>query len=70
MESLLELARLDAGQETLQRLPFDLSKTVGECVELVTPLAEARGLKIHCAAAAAALRGRPGTDGPGRHQSP
>ena len=49
MESLLELARLDAGQESLQRLPFDLSKTVGECVELVKPLAEERGLKIHCA---------------------
>jgi heavy metal sensor kinase len=52
MESLLVLARLDAGQESLQRLPFDLSKTVNECVELLTPLAEARGLKIHCAAPA------------------
>ncbi|HXR07406.1 MAG TPA: ATP-binding protein [Candidatus Acidoferrum sp.] len=49
MESLLELARLDAGQETLQRRPFDLSKTVNECVELVKPLAEERGLKILCA---------------------
>jgi len=49
MESLLELARLDAGQETLLRMPFDLSKTVGDCVDLVAPLAEARGLKIHCA---------------------
>jgi len=52
MESLLVLARLDAGQESLRRLPFDLWKTVNECVELVTPLAEARGLKIHCAAPA------------------
>jgi two-component system OmpR family sensor kinase len=50
MESLLELARLDAGQETLRRAPFDLSKTVNECVELVAPLAEARGIKIHGAA--------------------
>jgi heavy metal sensor kinase len=59
MESLLELARLDAGQETLQRVPFDLSKTVNECVELVTPLAEARGLRIHCAAPALPCAGDP-----------
>ena len=49
MESLLELARLEAGQETLQRVPFDLSKTVGDCVEFVRPLAETRRLEIHCA---------------------
>jgi heavy metal sensor kinase len=48
MESLLELARLDAGQETLKRMPFDLSKTAGDCVEMLAPLAEARGLKIQC----------------------
>ncbi len=59
MESLLELARLDAGQETLQRVPFDLSKTVNECVELVTPLAQARGIKIHCAAPALPCVGDP-----------
>ena len=59
MESLLELARLDAGQETLQRAPFDLSKTVGDCVELVAPLAEARGLTIHCALPALPCVGDP-----------
>jgi len=59
MESLLELARLDAGQERLQRVPFDLAKTVKECVELVTPLAEARGLRIHCAAPALPCVGDP-----------
>jgi heavy metal sensor kinase len=59
MESLLELARLDAGQEALKRMPFDLSKTVSDCVELVTPLAAAGGLKIHCAVPALPCVGDP-----------
>jgi len=46
IESLLELARLDAGQETLKRMNFDLSQTVKDCVELVRPLAAARSIKI------------------------
>ena len=45
IESLLELARFDAGQEVLKRLRFDLAKTVAECVDLVQPLAEEK--KIH-----------------------
>lgn len=44
--SLLELARLDAGQEQMKRLHFDFSRTVADCVELVRPLAEERGVKI------------------------
>jgi len=44
--SLLELARLDAGQEQMKRLRFDFSRTVADCVELVRPLAEERGVKI------------------------
>jgi two-component system, OmpR family, sensor kinase len=47
-ESLLELARLDAGQEPLKRLKFNLSQTAWDCVELIRPLADARGIKIHC----------------------
>jgi heavy metal sensor kinase len=46
IESLLALARLDAGQEVLKRLRFDFSKTISECVELVNPLANERGVKI------------------------
>ncbi len=46
-ESLLELARLDAGQEPLQRQPFDLSRVARDCVELVRPLAAERGIQIH-----------------------
>jgi signal transduction histidine kinase len=43
-ESLLELARFDAGQETMKREPFDLSQVARESVELVRPLAERRGI--------------------------
>jgi two-component system, OmpR family, sensor kinase len=46
IESLLELARLDAGQESLKRVRFDLSKAIADSVELVRPLAEERGVKI------------------------
>ena len=47
INALLELARLDAGQEQMKRLRFDFSKTVVDCVELVRPLADERGVKIH-----------------------
>jgi heavy metal sensor kinase len=46
IESLLALARFDAGQEVLNRLTFDFSKTVGDCAELVRPLAAECGVKI------------------------
>jgi two-component system, OmpR family, sensor kinase len=47
-ESLLQLARLDAGQEPMKRERFDLFRVVSECVELVRPLATERGIRIHC----------------------
>jgi heavy metal sensor kinase len=46
IESLLELARFDAGQETLNRRAFDFSKAIADGVELVQPLADERGVKI------------------------
>ena len=46
IESLLALARFDAGQEVLKRAPFDFSKTISDCAELVQPLADERGVKI------------------------
>jgi heavy metal sensor kinase len=46
IESLLALARFDAGQEVLNRQRFDLSKTVSDCAEMVQPLADERGAKI------------------------
>jgi heavy metal sensor kinase len=50
IETLLALARFDAGQEVLNRLRFDFSKTIGDSVELVQPLADERGVKISVAA--------------------
>ena len=44
--ALLELARLDAGQEQMKRMNFDLSETARDCVELIRPLADERGVKI------------------------
>lgn len=44
--SLLELARFDAGQESMQKAPFDLTETVQSCVELLEPLARERGIQI------------------------
>jgi signal transduction histidine kinase len=46
IESLLALARFDAGQEVLKRLPFDFSKTISDCAELVQPLADERDIKV------------------------
>lgn len=48
VESLLELARFDAGQEPMKRESFDLSQVARECVSLLRPLAERRGIKIDC----------------------
>lgn len=47
-ESLLELARLDAGEERMKRERFDLSRVARECVELVRPLAVERGVQLEC----------------------
>jgi len=49
IESLLELARLDAGQEPMKRERVDLAQGVFDCARLVQPLAEERKVKIVCA---------------------
>jgi two-component system, OmpR family, sensor kinase len=46
IELLLELARLDAGQETMKRLRFNLAGTVTDCVEQLEPIAGQRNVKI------------------------
>jgi two-component system, OmpR family, sensor kinase len=46
IESLLELARLDAGQQQMKRLRFDLAQTARDCVTLIQPLADQRHVKI------------------------
>jgi heavy metal sensor kinase len=56
-ESLLELARLDAGVEPMKREETDLGRIAAECVELVRPLAEEYGVKVHNYPAAACCLG-------------
>ena len=46
IESLLALARLDAGQETMRRLKFDLATVIRDCADLVQPLAADRGVIV------------------------
>lgn len=48
IESLLELARLDAGQQPMKRMQFDLAQTARDCATLVNPIAEERHVKIVC----------------------
>ena len=47
IESLLQLARLDAGQEHFKREKLELAHTAADCLELVRPLAEARQITLH-----------------------
>jgi two-component system, OmpR family, sensor kinase len=56
-QSLLELARFDAGQETIEHNPVDLAQQTRACVDLVTPLARERGIQIHCDLATATVLG-------------
>ena len=48
IESLLELARLDAGQQSMKQMRFDLGQTARDCAELLKPLADERSVKIIC----------------------
>ena len=57
IESLLELARLDAGQAAFNHAPLNLAETVADCLELVRPLSAARGITIQADLAPANCRG-------------
>jgi len=46
-ESLLELARFDAGEEQIKREPVDLAEIARASAELVRPLAAEGGVEIH-----------------------
>ncbi|MFM2294749.1 MAG: hypothetical protein RLZZ350_1162 [Verrucomicrobiota bacterium] len=56
-ESLLQLARLDAGQENFRHEKFDLAATAQNCATLIAPLAAERGLTLHTDCAAASSTG-------------
>ena len=47
-ESLLALARLDAGQDAMKRERIDLSRIAKECSDLLRPLAEEHRITLHC----------------------
>lgn len=47
-ESLLTLARLEAGPEAINRIRFDLAVTIRECVGLIGPLAAEHGVELIC----------------------
>jgi heavy metal sensor kinase len=47
-ESLLELARLDAGHAPIKKRQFDLPGVARDCVDLLRPLAAERGIQISC----------------------
>jgi signal transduction histidine kinase len=46
IDTLLELARLDAGQEPMKRKPCDLADVANDCLDLVQTFAEARDIKL------------------------
>lgn len=58
-ESLLELARLDAGQESGERERVDLAENVRACIAQIHPLADERGIRIHATLSSANAFGNP-----------
>ena len=59
IETLLELARLDAGQQQMKQSRFDLAQTVRDCVTMVEPIAAERRVKIVCGVLPLACVGDP-----------
>jgi heavy metal sensor kinase len=58
-ESLLQLARIDAGEDMMKHERLDLSQVVRESLELIRPLAAERQLQIHSALPTVACHGDP-----------
>jgi len=56
-ESLLDLARLDSGDEPMQRAPFDLARVARESLELLRPLAGERSVELRAELPATPCRG-------------
>jgi heavy metal sensor kinase len=59
LESLLELARFDAGQENLKHIAFDLAPAFEESLHLVQPLAGEKGIQLFTELAPARITGDP-----------
>lgn len=60
IESLLQLSRIDAGRETMERQVVDLAVVAEECVELIQPIAAGRNVTLHTELASAECRGDAG----------
>ena len=58
-QSLLELARYDAGQERMKHEPVDLAEQARVCADLIRPLANERGIEVRCDLAPAVTTGDP-----------
>lgn len=56
-ESLMKLARFDAGQEVLESCPFQLNEVANACVNLIRPLAKEQSVAITTNLAPAAALG-------------
>lgn len=56
-DSLLELARFDAGGETMRREPVDLADVAGHAASLLAPLGRERGIEIELSLQAADCQG-------------
>jgi heavy metal sensor kinase len=59
IESLLELARFDAGQEVLKRMEFDFSKIIADSAEMVQTMADEKNVKIISGAEPLRITGDP-----------
>ncbi len=57
IDSLLTLARLDAGQEQMRRDECDLSKIAADCISLIRPLADRHRIEIHAELSPAPCQG-------------
>jgi two-component system, OmpR family, sensor kinase len=59
LDSLLELARLDAGQEEMKRMKFDLAEVAKLCAASIEPLATEKKITITCDLPPLAIEGDP-----------
>jgi len=59
IESLLQLARFDGGQESWKPIPCDLATIARDALEFAQPLAEDRGITLHSELSPAPMQGDP-----------
>ena len=59
IESLLDLARFDAGSEPMHHQPCDLAVLVQDCISLLRPLAEAKRIQLNLGLQPAHCQGDP-----------